>query len=140
MPRKKSAAETEKKFTPKGKYAPAVGVEVDWGGFLNITLDEATKVDYAQWIASGEVDIWGLLTDAVSDGLKYGLSYDEENQCFVATLTGNGAVGFNTRFCLTARSGRFDDATALVMFKHCVMAQGDWSSYRPRVRGFDSWG
>jgi len=140
MPRGKKREDQAAAEAPVGKYAPRELGEVEWGGFINCNLSPDQKTDFGEWVVSEDVGVWSLLEDAVTQGLKYGLTWDEQNQCYIATLTGNGCLTINKRFCLTSRAGTYGEATALLMFKHVVLAQGDWGTYRPRTRGFDNWG
>lgn len=140
MPRAKKKNSDNGEPVKKGIYAPSGDGEVEWGGYINAKIDSETKLVYEAWLTGDGAAFWADLEDAMGEGLKYGVSWDEGNVCFIATLTGNGVLGVDKRFCLSARSGRFEDATALLVFKHLVMAKGDWGTYRPRTGKFDSWG
>lgn len=140
MPRGKTTPKKVKDETPRGKYSPNPDIESEWGGFINVSVDEATKEEYNRWLEGEGAGFWPILEDIMAEGLKFGLSWDASNSCYVSTLTGCGMVGSNTRFCLSARSGRFEDATALLVFKHDVLAQGDWGNYKPKTRSFMQWG
>lgn len=141
MPRgaKVPKAKTEP-IIPHGKYAPSEQGEVEWGGYINIRIDEETKLVYGAWLEGDGASFWALLEDAMAEGLKYGVSWDASNECYIATLTGNGMVGFNVRCCLSSRSSRFEDATALLMFKHVVMCEGNWGNFRPSTGKTMNWG
>jgi len=140
MPRGKKSEDKAETEPPKGKYSPSGEGEVDWLGYVNVNLTAEQKEDYSAWVVSEDVGYWEAFEDAVAEGLKFGLSWDAGNSCYIATFTGCGCVGINKRCCLTARSGQYLDAIALLVFKHVVLAGGDWSSYRPRRGQFDSWG
>ena len=140
MPRGKKANGEARSDIKKGKYTSDTDGEVEWGGYINVVLSEEEKRDYQKWSEEHATDIWKLLEDLLSEGLKYGLSYDTENTCYIATFTGNAVSVDDKRYCLTARSGLWGDATSLLVYKHLVLAKGDWASYRPRQRRFDNWG
>ncbi len=140
MPRGKSANNQDKAPRKLGKYERAIKGEVEWGGFVNVKIDAETKLAYQNWADMDPQRFWALREDAVSEGLKYGLTWDGENGCFIASLTGHGVVGSKSRYCMVARSDRWEDATALLCFKHAVMAEFDWGDFRPSVGKFDKWG
>lgn len=140
MPRGKANKNQIEAQARKGMYAARFEGEVGWGGYINIRIDAETKAKYAAWIVSDGSGFWSLLEDTLSEGMKYGLSYDAENNCYIATFTGCGVSNSADRFCLTARSDRFEDATGLLVYKHSVICGGDWGNYRPRTGFVDNWG
>jgi hypothetical protein len=103
-------------------------------------VDEETKQAYHEWLQQEGSYWFALAEEAVDQGLKLGLSWDEDNTSFIASFTGCGVLGSSLRYCLTARSSKAEDAIALLVFKHVVMAKSDWGSYRPSNGKFDSWG
>jgi hypothetical protein len=140
MPRAKKTGKTDAQEIKPGKYAPRESGEVDWGGFINVPIDDATKEVYASWLEAEGQYYWMMLSDTLAEGMKYSLAWDAENGCFIASFTGCAVSVSASRFCMTARSDSLEDATSLLVFKHYVMAQGDWGSYRPRTRSFMTWG
>ena len=140
MPRPKAKKPIEKDPIPRSKYGADPSEEPDWGGYINIKIDAETKAKYAAWVEGDGSAFWSLLEDTLSEGMKYGLSYDHENDCYIATFTGCGVVGFNSRYCLSARSDRFEDATALLVFKHAIICEGNWGNFRPSRGTVDNWG
>jgi hypothetical protein len=83
---------------------------------------------------------WLALDDVLAQGVKFGATYDRENQAYVVTLTGALVQGSNERYCTTSRAGTLDEAIAIAMYKHDVMAQGDYSDFMPRTGTFKQWG
>lgn len=140
MPRGKKQPEVEPSAPKTARYAPREPGEVEWGGFVNVRMSEEDKAKYHAWVTGEGSDFWVRLEDYLSQGMKYGLSWDGENDCFIATFTGCGVSSSASRYCLTARSDRFEDATALLVFKHAVMANEDWGTYNPNKQKFMSWG
>lgn len=110
------------------------------GGFLNVKLDEAQKSAFYRFADENRGFHWLALDDALSQGVKFGATYDRENQAYVVTLTGALVVGSNERYCSTSRAGTLDEAIAVAMYKHDVMAQGDYSDFMPRTGTFKQWG
>lgn len=140
MPRAKAKAKPEPAFVQQGKYAPSQPGQVEWGGFINIRISDETKAIYAAWLGGDGTSFWSMLEDAMAEGLKYTVVWDVENDCYISSLTGNGCLGFNLRFSLSARSDRFEDATALLIFKHAVMCEGNWGNFRPHTGTVNNWG
>jgi hypothetical protein len=111
-----------------------------WGGYVDLKIDDPTKLQFASWAVEMESEVWALINDAVDAGLKFGIGWDASNQCYIASLTGSGVKDNPDRFCLTARSGQIWESVSLLAFKHTVMMNCDWSThFRPRGNGF-SWG
>lgn len=114
--------------------------EVVWGGFINIKVDDHTKLVFEEWYEHERQRIWEFVQDALADDLKFSVSWDRENQCYLSNLIGAGVVGSNERYCLPARAGRLDESFALLLFKHVVMCEKDWGQYRPATQTVNNWG
>ena len=99
-----------------------------WGGFVQVSLDEAHRDEFDMWAGETGTGIYRELTDALDSGLKFTLSYDGANQCHIATLTGRPDVSGERGFtcCLSARAGTFEDAIAVLMYKHASLLHYDW--------------
>ena len=100
----------------------------EWGGFVQVTLDQAHRDEFDEWAGETGPAIYRELTDALGCGLKFTLSYDGANQCYIASLTGRPDVAGVRAFtcCLSARAGSFEDAIAVLMYKHCSLLHYDW--------------
>lgn len=115
-------------------------LQKNWGGYVDLKIDEETKVQFSAWYEAMADEIWSHVSDTVDTGLKFGVGWDAANDCYISSFTGNGVKGNADRFCLTARSARMDESIALLVFKHVVMMNCDWAThFRPRGNGF-SWG
>jgi hypothetical protein len=116
--------------------------EYDWGGFIDARLTEEDKKMFADWHKQLGTAVWISFSDYLSGGLKASLSYDAQGDFFVATFTGAGIplIGIDLRCCLTARAPEWETAVALLIFKHEVMAQKDWGTYKPKTNQFDRLG
>lgn len=110
----------------------------EWGGFLELRLTDEEKAAFAVYERDHPEDVWIKLQEWVMRGLKFSLSYDKSGDYYTATFTGSGVelVGMEQRFCLTARAPEWQQAVFLLVFKHTVLAKGDWSKYRPRTHQF----
>lgn len=117
---------------PRGKNgAPKISRrkdDVDWGGFIDVRLLAADKDHFKDWVTSFDMV---MLDDLLAEGLKLSLSFDAETDTYLACLTSDHHAGPNLRCVLPARAGIWEQAIALVVFKHVEMLGGDWGRYRP---------
>lgn len=111
-----------------------------WGGFINIRLSDTDKEQFSVWWASNPSEGGRILDDLVGAGVKFGLSYDAPNQCYVATITGALVEGSNERYCVTTRAGSLVEVVALMAWKHAILAKGDYGSFRPSNGKLMNWG
>jgi len=112
----------------------------DWGGYIDVRLSGDDKLLFSTWYESNEGDVFNWLNDALAAGLKLGMMYDGENQCYVASLNGRGVTTSEKRFTLTARANTFDEAFALLCYKHYVALEGDWGNWKPSNKRKQDWG
>lgn len=99
----------------------------NWGGYINMALAEQDKASFASYLADGDVDFWHDLFEFVGEGLKFSLAYDTANECFIATFTGELVRGSKAKYAASARAGSAVEASALLVFKHVVLAKTDWA-------------
>jgi hypothetical protein len=144
MPRPKSNKTTQSQPNEVDRRRQAqpywIDDKAEWGGFCNVRIDEDQKAAFEEWLASSGVDWWSELVDLVGQGMKFSLTYDEPNQAYVATLTGRGWRAGNLRQSMSARAGDERTCMALLMYKHLVLASGDWGSYQPSGQTFLQFG
>jgi len=100
----------------------------DWGGFVQLSIDEAHREDFDLWLSEAGEAVYRELSDALGVGLKFTLSYDGSNQCYIGSLTGRPDIAGDRAFtcCLSARAGTFEETIALLMYKHASMLHYDW--------------
>lgn len=115
-------------------------IEPEWGGFLNLKLDDADKERFGVWFEASEKTISSLLDDAMIDGLKVSIGYDAENECYIATFTGKLIPAHDTRYAASARAGTYWEALALMCYKHFVLAEGNWFDFTPHNNRLNRWG
>jgi len=111
-----------------------------WGGFINIRIDDHDKLLFEEWSSNNAQQGIEILDDLMGQGVKLGFSYDRENACYIATLTGALVVGSNERYCVTSRAGSLVDVIQLAAFKHVVIADGDYGSFRPSTGRMNNFG
>lgn len=131
MPRKGNAGAKSAKVDVNASrlyYCPG---DAPWGGYVNLRINEEERADFDAWATEETADFQRSLDLALVDGLKLGVSYDAENSAYVATFTGSGCHGDKARYLLSARGSSFSESVALLVYKHTVLMDGDWSSYSP---------
>lgn len=136
MPRAKKDA------TPKAppKTGNSITSEPEWGGFLNLRLAEEDKVRFDAWYEGASQTIGTLLDDAMIDGLKVSMSWDVENECYIVTFTGSLIPAHNTRYASSSRAATYNEALALMCWKHFVLAEGNWFDFLPHSGKLNRWG
>lgn len=127
MPRAKSSKSSDQ--SSKALPPRSLPSDAPWGGFVNIRLSDEEKEVAQAWIRESEREAVQLLTDDLADGYKFSLSYDGDNQSFIATYTGAGWDGCNVRCAMSARAGTWFEALALLVWKHHIHAGRDWGQY-----------
>lgn len=140
MPRKKKTPlQTQKENREKPPlWCPN---DAEWGGYINIRLDDVQKEQFHVWFSESSQEIGVLLEDILADGAKFSLSYDDENQCFVATIAGALLQDDSRdRFTSTSRAGSVSETMALSLWKHYVLCAADYSQYLPKTNRLMNWG
>jgi len=115
----------------------------EWGGFVPLNLPDESMHEFEVWQGDQQGSIWLQLDDCLGAGLKLTLVYDGANQCYIATFTGRPDIAGERAFtcCLSARAGTFDQALALLVYKHVSILGCDWWDLvnAPKKKGW-SWG
>lgn len=137
MPRGKGTSAKRETTQSSGGLPRRIQKDDEWGGFVPLNLTEDDRVDFESWWADNPSVVRQELDDALGSGLKFTVSYDGGNSCYIASLTGRpdplGSRAFTC--CLSARSGTFDEAVALLMYKHAPLLQRDWWELVNQPRG-----
>jgi len=136
-------ARTRKPSVPEvlpsvGKYY--VDPKAPWGGFINIRVDDSQAAEFEKWWPDYRQEVWRSFDDLLGAGMKVSFAYDEENECYICSFTGKGWEASTSRWCMTTRAGTLDESLALAMFKHFVLADGDWGDYLPKTGKKKQWG
>lgn len=101
----------------------------DWK-FVNIALSTADERDFTDWFARERNNFIAMLEDLMANTYKLSLSYDFDNTCFIATVSGTKSSTINAGSSISARSDDFLESICLVLYKHYVMCEGkDWSEH-----------
>ncbi len=131
MPRPKKPA-NEVPDTPNDNLAPDnrpfyVPDDAKWGGFLNFRLTEDDADEFHLWFQKAQAEAgWILLDEAIRAGIKLSVTYDFQNNTFIATFTGD-LLRIKDRRSMSSRAPYWAQAVLLQVFKHSVLLQGDYS-------------
>jgi len=131
MPRKGKSTNAPARVDVNASRLYYCDANAPWGGYVNLRITEEERGDFDEWCVAERDSFQGSLDLALVDGLKLGVSYDAENSAYIATFTGAGCHGDKSRYVLSARGATFSEAVALLVYKHQVLMDGDWSSYSP---------
>jgi len=137
MPRKSKSKDVQSTIE-YGRFH--VANDAQWGGFINIRVDDADKAAFELWYVDHRAEVIAALDDLMGEGMKVSLSYDHENECYICSFTGRGWLAGTSRWCMTTRAGTFDESIALALYKHFVMAEADWGDYLPSTGKKKNWG
>lgn len=112
-----------------------------WGGFVNIRLEDEQKQQFFLWEEENKQFVSGYFDEMLGAGIKASFSYDASNECYILAVTGAlMGVTPGSRFCSTSRSSTLVQVMALTVWKHVILAKGDYGNYRPKGGGFMSFG
>lgn len=140
MPRKTSstpALDTPSQTVKQGIFW--LPNDAPWGGFINVTVNDVEKAEFHAWYDENTQHVNSMLDDLLGEGMKYGVAYDRENECYIVTLTGGLVEKANLRCCVTSRAGTWADANALAVWKHYILCAGNYGDLLATGRK-RSWG
>lgn len=131
------ALDTPEQVVKQGKFwLPNDAV---WYGFINVNVTDAEKGEFQSWYDENSQHVNAMLDDLLAEGIKYGCSFDQENECYIVTFTGALVEGANTRCCVTSRAGTWADTNALAVWKHYILCAGNYGDLLTTGRK-RSWG
>lgn len=140
MPRGKASQEETVSNSKRDGQLRRCNDTDEWAGFVPCSIVETDRESFDIWFAGDMAQVTGLLDVALANGLKFTLVYDGANMSYVASFIGRPDVGGERAFraVLSGRAGTFDEAIAVLCFKHFVMLHGDWweSMNAPKTNRF----
>jgi len=140
MPRKSASVpslDTPDKAVKQGIFW--LDNDAPWGGFINVVVTDAEKGEFHEWYDENADHVNPMMDDLLAEGMKYGVSFDRENECYIVTLTGGLVEKANLRCCVTSRAGTWADANALAVWKHYILCAGNYGDLLTSGRK-RSWG
>jgi hypothetical protein len=104
-----------------------------------VSINDQEKGEFHSWADENGQHVLKMLDDLLIEGMKYGVAFDRENDCYIVTLTGGLVLGANLRCCVTTRAGTWAEANTLAVWKHYVFVQEDYGDLLTTGRK-RSWG
>lgn len=108
----------------KAKVTPKLG-KVDFKGFVNYVLSKEDKVTYTDWEVDDH-DLFLLIAGDNQTGYKLGMSFNAQNDTFVATYMCNDSTSPNAGYMLSAFAPDWYNALKTLCFKHNVILGCVW--------------
>lgn len=131
MPRKQRDRNTSARVDVNASRRYFCPTDADWGGYINLRVAEEERMDFDGWRVEEAANIAEYWQQALVDGLKFSVTYDAENSAYIATFVGAGCKADKARYSLSARGADLFEATELLLYKHMVLLDGDWSGFNP---------
>lgn len=88
--------------------------------FINFKMTADMKADFDAWYAAKGNGFINAVWETLQSSHKLGLSWDNENDCFIASMTGK-EDSMNPSKCLTMRSKDWIKALAACAYVHTVI-------------------
>lgn len=140
MPTKKKSV-SPPPITPPVNQPYYLPSDAEWGGFINIRLDDVQKAEFLSWYEKEYNSINAMYIDMLGQGIKSTMSFDAEHDCFICAVQGRllSEAG-NSRYVSTSRASTLIEVIGLTVWKHYFLARGDYGAYRPKSGQFMTWG
>lgn len=140
MPRKKSTSQASSP-APVSNITYFSPADAEWVGFINIRLSDNQKLEFAAWWEKNDHLVGDAIEELLALGMKVAVSFDFQHDVFIVSVTGNLLIeNPPSRASSTSRASSLREAYALVVFKHYVVAKGNYGNFRPKDSSFLSWG
>ena len=110
-----------------------------WKGFVNCEMNAARKEQFKMWTPKVD-DIETAIQECLSPGYKLSFSLDTYHDAYQVSWFCSAPADPNAGWCLTARASSIGKAFVVLLFKHSVVLEGDWTSASPLDEGEDSIG
>ena len=115
-------------YGPESPQPRKSSPKAEWMSFVPCELREADKPAFLLWYGGDDRVIFRLLDDAIGEGLKFALTFDIRNNCYVASISGRPSPtqDYDWNATLTGRGGTIPESMAVLFYKHIVLLEGDW--------------
>lgn len=113
--------------------------KVPWKGYVSCELNAERKKQFREQAPHPEEFEMNIL-ECLSPGYKLSFSVDTYHDCIQVSWFCGATGDPNAGWCLTARGATVQACFAVLMFKHYVILEGDWSSAPPLDEGDDQIG
>jgi len=105
--------------------------------FASLRLNEGQKNHFKEWFSENAQAFEDLIASITLEGNKNSFSWDENNDCYIASLTCNNSKSPNHKCVMTSRAEDWFEALMMNVYKYIVVCDnGAW----PRDKGRNNWG
>jgi hypothetical protein len=95
--------------------------------FVNLKLTAELKPQFVAWADDNAADTLTLLNQVVAANYKVSCNMDEQNDCFIVSVTGTPDNRYNRNLCMTSRSNDLLEALLMMLYKVIVLCDmQDW--------------
>ena len=112
----------------------------EWKGFVDCNLDKSTKEKAKAWVIEQAAEHMSKISALVDDGYKISFSLDRFHDAYQASMSYQVNGHTNSGFTLSARGPDLGSAVGMLLYKHFVVLDGDWSNGTQRSKDADPWG
>ena len=96
--------------------------------FVQYRLNAQEKKDFAKWLEGDEVKSGLTFVEFVQSGMKCSISWDDHNDCYIASATCKDEGSGNHNMCMTSRANDWYEASMMNVYKTNVLCEGGlWS-------------
>lgn len=96
--------------------------------FVDVRLTAGQRDGFATWEVRESSDLVTLLQSLADDGYRVGVTWSGEHQAYTVSLTGRKPGGVNEGLCMTSFARGLETALWSAIYKHVIVAEGDWLS------------
>lgn len=117
-----------RKTTPKKKVLSRKEKfnKSNFGGYIQCRLTKADTELYLEWVEKNSVNVWQVLDSLCSNGMTFSCYFEEYDGSCTAKLSYLHEKNFTT-WILSAYHKDLESAVMLLLFKHLIMLDSDWS-------------
>lgn len=97
----------------------------EWNGIARIPFNVPERKKFDKWL-QGEPDVFFELGEIIAQDYKLSLSHEDRSGAVMASLSCYNPKEANYKYTLVSRAPTVQDAIAVTVFKHLVLAEGKW--------------
>lgn len=94
--------------------------------FVDVKLTADERDAFVAWAKAGGVDVIKGLQAFADDGYRVGVTWASEQQAYTVSVTCRLSGSPNQGLCMTSFAKTLDVALLLALYKHQVIAGGNW--------------
>jgi len=104
--------------------------KVAWKGFVQCEMNSERKKQFKAWTPKID-DLESAIQECLSPGYKLSFSVDTFHDTMQVSWYCSAEGDRNAGWCLTARGATIGSAFLVLLFKHTVILETDWTSAPP---------